>query len=265
MTIKHSTAAFIFVAALLTGCSKGGDTTPQPQCTALTGLKATTAAATVEKGKPLTFSASITSGLNYVWKTPAGATVVTASGGVQSADFADEGWYYLEAKNSCSQSARDSVYIDVSVPQGTAGCSPATNSISFTAANHQPGTFTTVTQGENPSIPNIYQLEASGGRNDFSIRFHPSYKNNKQPESGVYTTGNWNNSPAHGAKDFDVVFITNITYSPSTIVYRSVPGQKLYVTRVNGKMKVTACDMALTGSSNGTPYSTNATFSVTEQ
>jgi hypothetical protein len=268
MTIKNTCSLLFLATTFLAACSKGSDNnTPEPQCTALTGLKATAAAATVEKGKPLTFTASISSGLTYTWKTPAGATVTTASGGVQSADFSDEGWYRLEAKNGCNQTAKDSVYVDVTLPQGNASCSTTDNTITFTAAGHQGGTFTSITQGENPSIANIYELKAWGGRNEFNVVFHPSHKNNKQPENGVYTTGTWSatNYPAFGERDYDKIYITNITYSPTTIYYRSAPGQKLYVTRVNGKLKVTACDMALTGSSNGTAYSTNTTFSVTEQ
>ena len=260
---------FIAIPIILSfaGCSKGGGgNNNQPPCTSVSGVRATASATTIEKGQTLSFQTPVLSNVTFAWTIPGGTTVNAASGSVTNIDFANEGWYYLTATNTCSQTKKDSFYVDVTIPQGSATCTPAANSVSYTAAGHQSGTFTSIHQGE--SAVNTYEFIASGPTaGDFTIFFHSSYKNNNQPPDGVYTTGtfNANGLPSFGANDLDKVFVIMITYWPTTIYYRSTPGQKVYVSRTGGKMKVTICDMPMAGSSNGTPYSTNMTLSATEQ
>ena len=253
-------------AVVLTSCKKGSDPEPDNKCASVATIKAISASS-IEKGQNLAFQADNVSGVSYLWKVPGGGTVTTSAGTVQNVDFSHEGWFYLEAKNTCNEVKKDSFYLDVTIPQGNAVCAPAENSISFSAAIHTNSTFTNITQGETGISNDAYMMYAWGGGNELEISFHPSYKNNKQPENGVYTTGqfNANGLRTFSDKDFDKVFVTDITYSPTTILYKSVPNQKVYVTRVNGKLKATVCNMAMAGSSNGTPYSTNITLSITEK
>lgn len=258
-------------AAVLSGCSKQNNEKvdseiPPAQCSSLTGIKVNVSSTVLEKGQPLAFSASFANGLIFSWKTPAGRTVTSATSSIQNIDFADEGWYVLEVKNNCNQSIKDSVFVDVKVPQGEAPCSPFDNTVAF-SATHPGGTFTNVTQGESGIQNDAYWLNAWGGGNEFSVAFHPSYKNNNQPENGIYTTGTYNSNGnfQFGTKDYDKVFVTNITYSPSTINYKAAPGQKVYVTRVNGKLKVILCPMSFTGTFNGSTYYGLVAVSVTEQ
>ncbi|MEJ8756975.1 hypothetical protein WG947_08215 [Pontibacter sp. H259] len=266
LALPTLTIALLFTFA----CSEKGDDPAAPaveKCASLTTIKATSSATTIEKGQTLNFQAQSVEGVTYKWKIPGANELTTNTGSVQNIDFTNEGWFLLHASNSCKEIKKDSFFVDVKIPAGVPGCTPTPNTISFTAENHKTGTFTTITQGESQIANDAYYMRANGGGNELSIAFHPSYKNNKQPEDGVYTTGTFSATgyPSFGEKDFDKVFIVDITYSPSTIYYRSTPGQKVYISRVNGKMKATVCNIPLTGSSNGTPYATNMSLSVTEQ
>lgn len=259
------------IALLFTfSCSKKSDDTATPvvnKCASLGTIKASSSASTIEKGQTLSFQANSLEGVTYKWKVPGANDINASSGSIQSIDFANEGWYYLLANNDCKEIKEDSFFVDVKIPTGVPGCTPTENTISFTAQNHSTGTFTNVSQGESQIANDAYKMLAWGGGNELTISFHPSYKNNKQPEDGVYTTGTFSASgyPAFGEKDFDKIFIVDITYTPTTIYYRSTPNQKVYISRVNGKMKATVCNIPMAGSSNGTPYSTNMSFSVKEQ
>ena len=268
--MKNTFYPILFIVVFI-GCKKGTDPAPVPvpeiKCTSVTSIKATPAVTTIEKGQNLSFQADNLSGVSYTWKLPGGGTLTTAAGSVQNVGFGHEGWFYLEAKNTCNEIKKDSFYLDVTMPQGTGTCTPVENSISFSAANHTNSSFTNITQGETGITNDAYMMTAWGGGNELAISFHPSYKNNKQPENGVYTTGefNANGNRVFAENDLDKVFVTNITYSPTTILYKSVLNQKVYITRVNGKLKATICSMAMAGSSNGTPYNTNVTLSITEK
>jgi len=257
----------IAILSMVVACKKGGgDPPPGNNCASLVSIKASPSSTSIEKGKTVSFQTTLISGVIYRWQTPGGLVIASASGELRNIDFNNEGWFLVEATNNCNETKKDSFYLDVTMPQGTPSCAPAGNAISFTAANHPASSFTTVAHGET-GIPNdSYRLQASGGGNDLTIAFHPSFKNNKQPENGVYTTGtfnsNWN--PMYTSTDFDKVFIVNITYSPTTIYYRSNPNQQVYITRINGKLKATICNMSFAGSSNGTPYTSDITFAVVE-
>ena len=265
---KLSALILLTTATLFVSCKKGGDDPPgnNNQCASMSTIKATPSSSTIEAGQTLSFQSPTVNGITYKWQTPAGTVISTADGNIANIDFTNEGWYYLEAKNNCQEIKRDSFFLDVTIPQGAASCSPANNAISFSAANHPSSSFTTVTHGETGVTNDAYRLIASGGGNDLTIAFHPSYKNNKQPENGVYTTGTYNGSGnmSFGSNDYDKVFIVDITYSPTTIYYKSNPNQKVYITRVNGKLKASICNMSFAGSSSGTLYATDIMFAVVE-
>jgi hypothetical protein len=265
---KLSALTLTTTAIFVISCKKGGDNPPENniKCASLSAIKATASNTTIEKGQHISFQSPTVQGVTYRWQTPGGMVFGTDDGELYNVDFNNEGWFYLEATNNCNEVKKDSFYLDVTMQQGSAPCSPANNSINFTAGDHPASSFITVSHGET-GIPNdAYRLHASGGGNDLTIAFHPSYKNNKQPENGVYTTSpfvsNWN--IAFLANDYDKVFITNVTHSPTTITYKSNPYQKLYVTRINGKLKVSVCNMTFTDSSKGAPYVTDITFAAVE-
>jgi hypothetical protein len=260
--MKKLTAS-LSIVLLLIACSKE-EKAPENTCPALTTVTSSVSAATVQKGQAISFQATNVTGITYQWTIPGSTSVTTSSGNIASADFTNKGWYYLVISNNCNQSRKDSFYVDVTMPQGTAACSPTNNTITF-SENGSNGTLTSIVQGES-GIPNEYRMYAWGGGNDFSLIFHPSYKNNNQPKDGIYTTGTFNgNSPSFGTTDIDKVFIVNITYSPLQVFYKSIPNQKIYVSRVNGKMRVTICSLGLTGTTGGTTYTPTINAMITEQ
>lgn len=268
--MKSSFFLVLIAFTALTSCSKGGggNNNPGPNCTAVSGATASGSAASVAKGQPFTYSATSLSNVTYSWTLPGGGTSTTASTTINAVDFSNEGWYVVTVGNSCAQTKKDSVYLDVTIPQGTAPCTPTNNQISYSNPAHQTGTFNNISIGENPSIPGIYEMTAWGtgpGTSSLTLTFHPSYKNNNQPPNGVYTTGTYvNNLPHFGPTDFDKVFVTVITYTPGTILYKADVGGKVYFSRVGGKMVATICGIPMSGNMSGTPFTTNMTLAVTE-
>ena len=251
-------AGWLIFVSMLIGCSKGN----QNACPSLSDVTSSVSANSIEKGQQLTLQATNLSGVSYQWNLPGSNSLNAAYGNIASVDFRYEGWYYLTLTTNCNQFRKDSHYVDVKVPQGSSPCSVPDNTISF-SANGANGSFTSVTTGE--TMPNDYRMIASGGGNDFSLVFHPSYKNNNQPEDGIYTTGTFSGTNIlFEPFELDKVFIMNITYSPTQILYRSVPNQKVYITRVNGKMRATLCSLTLTGSGVVYSYSPKVNAMITE-
>lgn len=249
---------------VLGSCSKNAPETGADNCAKVSSVSVTRPANTnMAVGDTLKLNANSIDAVSYNWVIPGEQPITTATGKVDTLNFTNEGWVYFTATNSCNQVKKDSFYLDISLPQGNPSCSLTDNFLSLTAENHSSGALTTV--GFEESVVQG-TFGASGGKNELDVQFHTAYGNNNLPEEGIYTTGTFvNNLPKFGAKDFDKVFIVLITYSPTTIYYKSVPGQKVYVKRVNGKLKVSICDMALQGSSQGVAYNTNMSVSATAQ
>ncbi len=256
--------ACLMLLALIS-CSKND--TPIKNCTTVSSIAVTKPAATIGAGETISLQASSRADVSYLWTIPGRNTKSTATAEIENIDFTNEGWWYFSATNTCNEAKKDSFYLDVKVPQGTPPFAPTADYINLTAVNHQSGPVTTIAFRASSIPGDPYNFGASGGYNDLQVLFHPSYYDYNLPEDGVYTTIPFSatNAPKHGEKDFDKVFITMFSYSPTTILYRSVPGQKVYVSRVNGKFRISICDMALVGTSQGTAYSTNMTASATEK
>lgn len=266
--MKITNILLVGVSTLLFSCGKKSSDTPQNTCASISALKVNSSTTVIQKGQTLNFSTDSLGKVTYSWQLPGSLSTVTSyKGNIAAVDFTHEGWYKLEVRNNCNEVKKDSFFVDVIMPQGSPACSPATNSISYSAAGHVSGAITSVSTQQS-SIPNdAYLFSASAIQTELAVYFHPSFRtNNKQPDEGVYTTGSYNSygNVSFGTSDFDKVFVIIITYSPATIFYKAIPNQKVYVTKVNGKLKATICDMAFNGSSNGTPYSSNVTLSMLE-
>lgn len=266
--MKLKTICLLSFLSLFYACGPKTNDAPQNQCTSVTNIKANASVTVIENGKPFNFTADSAKGLSCTWQIPGLSASSKFTNTIPAVSFANEGWYKVEVQNTCGQIKKDSFYLDVTMPQGSPLCSPGNNTITYSAPNHTNGTFTTI-QISPSSIPNdVFTFNAYGAGTDFTIKFHPKYRtNNVLPEDGVYTTGTFTSNAGgpFGEYDLDKIYIVAITYSPATIYYKSEANRKIYVSKVNEKLKVTFCDLPFTGSSNGTPYSTNISLSATVQ
>lgn len=151
------------------------------------------------------------------------------------------GWYYCTADNiDCNTSYTDSVYLNVQLAQEPAACSPDKNTVTGNAIPDV--LFTRVTKGVDPTWKGI-ALEGRGeyGYPPFEVLFN-SYNGDKEPEDGIYITKNIQSfSPLDQPNAISVSFIYMSMY------FHSHEGQKVYVSHVNGKLKVVFCDMSFGG------------------
>lgn len=170
----------------------------------------------------------------------------------------DEGWYYLNVSHPDCASHNDSVYLKVINKPVAAPCTPANNTVTFSAIPSI--SFGSASWGLDPSW-NYKNLQGSQsyGYPDFNIYFNP-YWNDKEPEDGEYKVSN------------GMVFDNNVSTLYSVCIsstYSSIFFQasgtdgKVYVSHVSGKIQVSFCSLPLSGDWGGTLYRTTATGRLT--
>jgi len=236
---------------IFTSCEKNTNNCPQIN------------AARAHSNSPVTIGQTIKiwtgeiDGTTYQWFGPGGFSSQYATDSISNAQMYNSGWYYLIVNslddNNCSK--RDSVYVDVRLQQDTAPCSVSANTIVYNNMADQ--SFSSVFKGIE-STYSLKSLYASSWSGDVNIYFAP-YWRDYEPQDGVYTTYN---SPAFDPVDpiFNKVTITSIT---NGIYWASWPNQTVYVSHVNGKLKVSFCNLQMSGS-NGTSFTTIADGNIIE-
>jgi hypothetical protein len=247
---------------------------PAAGCGTFLSVKATPSLATIAKGEKLTYNASptFTGGsnrvLSYNWTIPGESGRTTAMDSIVNIDYKHKGWWYVTAKNSCDGTTqKDSFYLTVTIPQGTPSCINVVNNnkISFTDYIIGTETFTntkmrdsTLDYGGNEIYFGIQSNQPTNPINSafgtIVIVFHPQFKLNNLPASGIYTTTSIasNGRPIFGTNDFDKCYISYIAYNTTIgmVPYKSNPNQNIYITNQNGKLKAVFCNMVLTGTSS---------------
>jgi len=173
---------------------------------------------------------------------------------INYAEKSDEGWYYLNVSYPDCASHNDSVYISIINKPATAPCNSANNTVTFSSIpNISPAT---VTWSYN-SIWNRRVLAAKGayGYPDFNIYFN-TYWDTKEPEDGEYTV------TTMSATDEFPPYTVYISSLYSSVFFQAGSG-KVYVSHVNGKLRVTFCNMPLSGSTGGPSFNVTATGTLT--
>ncbi len=229
---------------LLSSCEKTSN-----NCTAIRNAKAHSTSP-VAVGQTLKIWTDEIDGTTYSWTGPFNFTSQYNADSITDAKAINSGWYYLHVNsldNDCSKT--DSVYVEVTLQQGTAPCTIANNNIMF--SNLPDYSFTTVTK----HIESTYSLKAltsSTWGSDLAIYFSPYWRDH-EPQDGIYTTYN---SPAFDPVD-PILNRVTITCINSSIYFSSWPDQQVYVSHENGKLRVQFCSLNMSGS-NGTSYTTIA-------
>ena len=212
----------------------------------------------VAVGKPIEFGTQEVGGYRvYSWTGPNNFMSQDATNSISEAQLQNEGWYFLNLTHTGSDGdcqKIDSVYIDISLPQGSAPCSIGSNTTQYN--NLSDDAYSSVIKAIDPTY-SLKTLSANGGvYSNLTIYFHP-YWRTAEPEDGIYIT---TNIPLFDQADnnYNKLFITT---TKNSSYWASAEGQSVYVSHVNGKLQVRFCSLSL---GDGT-YQTMASGNVIEQ
>lgn len=236
---------FLSIATVFSSCEKNTN-----NCSQINAAKARSNSP-VRVGQTLKIWTGEIDGATYQWSGPFNFTSQYASDSISNVQTTNSGWYYLYVNslddNNCVK--QDSIYVTVSLNQDTAPCTITSNTIAYNNMADQ--SFATIYKGIEPtySMLSLYGYSSNG---DVNIYFAPHWRT-VEPEDGVYTTYN---SPVFDPVDpvDNKITVTTIT---NGIYWASWPDQPIYVSHVNGKLKVTFCNLQMSGS-NGTSFTTLA-------
>jgi hypothetical protein len=183
--------------------------------------------------------------LNYQWTGPGNFTSESTNNSIAipGIQLKQSGWYYCTAFLSGCKTYTDSVYIRVRYAQGTPSCSLANNQILNTAgvADFNGGL---VLKSYNLSW-NAIMLDASdaGGSMEYDFIFN-SFNGNTEPQDGIYIT---TNQPIFDSDVDDNAICMTLIYG--MFYFTSNSGQKVYVSHVNGKLRIAFCSLKADDSS----------------
>ncbi|MFT3703989.1 MAG: hypothetical protein QM802_16605 [Agriterribacter sp.] len=167
----------------------------------------------------------------------------------------DEGWYYLYVSyEDCSSAKVDSIYISVKHNPADPPCTVADNSVDFSSIPSI--NLSSVTWGIDGSY-NKKTLSGyyASGYPDINIYFHNYWKGH-EPEDGEYGLGSLL------SLDEEDPYVVYIASKYSGILFQA-SGGSVFVSHVNGKLKVTFCDINLKGSDGSNSYQTTASGALT--
>jgi hypothetical protein len=250
--LKPPVYLFIVLSLLVFSCKKNNTS----NCPTTLTLSASDTTPVI--GDAFTITASKESDYDlYHWWGPAGYTENTNLNEVKISDtkYSNRGWYYCTKTGSeCNTTAQDSIFIDVKLDQEAPPCNVTNNFFSSSNLVYDI-TLTTVSKqfDRTWNAVSVYGRDAYG-RPALQVLFN-SYNGNVEPLDGVYTTKE--------TAVFDVTDeynVVSVSFLYNNDYFHCHPGQKLYVTHVNGKIQVTFCDMVF---SDGT-YLTTCKAKMTE-
>ena len=186
--------------------------------------------------------------LNYQWSGPGNFSYQSTDNNMVIAGIQifQSGWYYCTASLSGCKTFTDSVYIRVRYTQGTPSCSITNNQILSTAGVPDFNAVL-ITKSYNLSYSAIMVQASDLGSMEYDFIFN-SLNGNNEPQNGIYYT---TNIPIFDSdQDANAICMTLIY---GTYYFTSNAGQKVYVSHVNGKLRIAFCSVKAddSGGSNG--------------
>lgn len=167
----------------------------------------------------------------------------------------DQGWYYLHVSyEDCSSAKVDSVYISVQHNPADPPCTVENNTVSFSSIPSI--NLNSVSWGIDGSY-NKKTLSGyyAFGYPDINIYFHNYWKSH-EPEDGEYGLGSLL------SLDDEDPYVVYITSKYEGLLFQANSGS-IFVSHVNGKLRVTFCDINFSGSNGSNSYQTTATGALT--
>jgi hypothetical protein len=254
--MKYWIFFFIFLLVINLSCTKKGEY----DCYSALEITADNITPTV--GDDLTINANTGQSI-YTWSGPLNYAESKADGssGVtfNNIKINQSGWYYCASSLPGCNTLYDSIYIDVKYKQGSPACSLTDNVVegdlvpTLHAFN--------VSKSFDPSW-NCKMLYASGNFGYPTYRFgFNSYNGDTEPKDGIYVT--------HDVQAFDPFQDANVIYIQcqySNLFFRSRANKEVYVSHINGKLRIAFCDLEFGGDDGGGNYFTGTfTGQVTEE
>jgi hypothetical protein len=192
----------------------------------------------------------------YSWVGPYNYADQYPEASITDAQLQNEGWYYLHLYNPSNCEKIDSIYIDITLPQGSPPCAINNNITDY--SNLGTDNYSSVRKYIDPNFSQKV-LEGSGAGSNLTVYFHTHWRA-FEPEDGIYTTVN---TPVFDQADnnYNKVFITT---TKSSIYWGTNEGQNVYISHVGSKLQVRFCDL-LMGGNNGMSYTTEASGNIVEQ
>jgi|SRR6187455_2664377 len=248
---------FITVPVIFNSCTKkpGEEEEIELQCNAIKAVVLTTNGP-VMIGDELHVDATEVGGYRiYHWSGPNLFQSQDPKNSM-TANMAMEGWYYLALSNPDCETKNDSIYVDVKLKPGTAPCTVTNNTAIYSNLGND--NFTSVTKSTDAST-SLLKLRGSGSGAELQVFFHPHWRTN-EPEDGMYKT---TNNPLLSTNDgnFNKVFISTVK---SSIYWSCHDFQDVYVSHVNGKLRVQFCSLTLSGTNGANSFTTLVSTQMTQ-
>lgn len=175
----------------------------------------------------------------YEWAGGPGAQSFDKTLTIASITTHWDGMYYLRVSSDRCGYHEDSIYVHVLQPQGSPTCNAGNNTISFSSSaisgTRAVGNVVTYTN-------NFNEFTVTGSSASPYIRaslYFSDYWITHPLEDGIYKTS----GSQYYHQDIDDVFIEIQT--DADIIWSAINQQPLYISHVNGKLRVTFCDLDL--------------------
>ena len=177
----------------------------------------------------------------------------------ENVQLKQSGWYYCNAYLPGCNAVQDSIYIDVQYEQGTPSCNVTDNVVTGTGVPTLQATSVIKRFDQSWESKSLY-ASGSFGYPTYTFLFN-SFNGNTELKDGIYITSS--------VQAFDPLQDENIIYAQcqySSYFFKSQPDQKVYVSHVNGKLRIAFCDLMFSGD-NGNSEMVTSSFSgqVTEK
>lgn len=173
--------------------------------------------------------------------------------------------------SACTKPTEENKETAFKVPQGESPCTLQGSFIDLSDNGLPLTTLTGIEKNAGRYYGDSYKIEANlgssniGDFNRVTIHFSHLFNTANLPPDGVYTTGTWDgNFKQFSNRVVDSVFIDLKTNLPDYYFYTSVPKQKMYLKRVNGKIKITICNMIMYATQNYVSQSIPMVLSLIE-
>jgi hypothetical protein len=247
----------LLLVSLLISCIKErtGDTN-SGGCDQLALLHTRTFAA-VTRGDAIQLAVAGAPDVYYQWSGPGNFQSNSQNPLVTSnAYYWHRGWYYVSMSLQTCSPSFDSVYVEVKFPQGVPACTLTNNTGTFGGAvvlGDQ--SYSYVSFG--PGIGG-YEIEGNSSNGDLRITMS-SYWTTHPLEDGIYYT---TNDPLPDESEIDEVNIADVNQN---IYWVAEGGKPVYISHVDGKARISFCNISFSGDWGGNLYHTTVSAQVSQQ
>lgn len=222
------------------------------------GLRLTPSDSVLEAGGQFSIYCNLL-GLSYQWYGPNNfnyQSATTNSVSFTNAMIRQTGWYYCTASQEGCEGVRDSVYIRVRNAQGSPSCSLVDNQITSTFGLPDMKSATVKKAFSNSFHAMTVTVDQGYGYPYYQFVFN-TYNGNSEPQDGIYHTTDF--YVFDQRDDADLIYMS-CKYSLYNFGSNEL-GQNVYVSHVNGKLRIAFCSISASDVYGG---STEFTGQVTE-